>query len=127
MVDLDDVGFLIDMAARVYVDDSIKRYAVAITQATRRLADVIDPALAEYVEFGASPRGAIALQQVGRAHALMQGRTFVIPEDLRALRHAVFRHRLHLGFQAIADGIRVEDIIDAVFSGHPDPVGPVGD
>ena len=89
---------------------------MALTQATRRLAEVIDPALAEYVEFGASPRGAIALQQVGRAHALMHGRTFVLPDDLRALRHAVFRHRLHLGFQAVADGIRVEDIIDAVFA-----------
>ena len=51
----------------------------------------------------------------------MQGRTFVIPDDLRALRHAVFRHRLHLGFQAIADGIRVEDIIDAVFAVIPSP------
>jgi MoxR-like ATPase len=121
VVDLDDVGFLIDMAAKVYVDDSIKRYAVAVTQATRRLAHVIDPALAEYVEFGASPRGAIALQQVGRAHALMHGRTFVLPDDLRALRHAVLRHRLHLGFQAVADGIRVEDIIDAVFAVIPSP------
>jgi MoxR-like ATPase len=121
VVDLDDIGFLIDLAAQVYVDDSIKRYAVAITQATRRLADVIDPDLAEYVEFGASPRGAIALQQVGRAHALMDGRTFVIPDDLRALRHAVFRHRLHLGFQAVADGIRAEDIIDAVFAVIPSP------
>jgi MoxR-like ATPase len=121
VVDLDDIEFLIDLAARVYVDDSIKRYAVAITQATRRLAAVIDPALAEYVEFGASPRGAIALQQVGRAHALMYGRTYVLPDDLRELRHAVFRHRLHLGFQAVADGIRVEDIVDAVFAAIPSP------
>ena len=95
---------------------------MALTQATRRLAEVIDPELAEYVEFGASPRGAIALQQVGRAHALMQGRTFVLPDDLRALRHAVFRHRLHLGFQADADRIRVEDIIDAVFAADPGAV-----
>ena len=105
----------------MYVDESIKRYAVAITQATRRLRSVIDPELAEYVEFGASPRGAIALQQVGRAHALLHRRTFVLPDDLRALRHAVFRHRLHLGFQAVADGIRVEDIIDAVFAVIPTP------
>ena len=121
VVDLADVRFLIDLAARVYVDESIKRYAVAITQATRRLATVIDPALAEYVESGASPRGAIALQQVGHAHALVHGRTFVIPDDVRALRHAVFRHRLHLGFQAVADAVRVEDIIDAVFAVVPTP------
>ena len=67
--------------------------------------EVIDPELAAYVEYGASPRGAIALQQVGRAFALMNGRTYVVPDDLRALRHSVLRHRLHLGFQAVADGI----------------------
>ena len=105
----------------MYVDTSIKRYAVALTQATRRLAEVIDPALADYVEFGASPRGAIALQQVGRAHALMHGRTYVLPDDVRTLRHAVFRHRLHLGYQAVADGVRVEDLIDAVFAVIPSP------
>jgi MoxR-like ATPase len=121
VVELEEVAGLIDLAARVYVDESIKRYAVAITQATRRLATVIDPELAAYVEFGASPRGAIALQQVGRAYALMSSRTYVVPDDLRALRHAVFRHRLHLGFQAIADGIHVEDIIDAVFAAVPAP------
>lgn len=116
-----DVIFLIELAARVYVDDAVKRYAVAITQATRHLSTVIDPVLASYVEFGASPRGAIALQQVGRALALLSGRTYVVPDDLRALRHAVLRHRLHLGFQAIADDVRVETIIDAIFDAIPSP------
>jgi MoxR-like ATPase len=120
-VDLPDVLFLIDLASRVYVDVSVKRYAVAITQATRNAANVIDPELAAYVEYGASPRGAIALQQIGRAFALMNGRTYVVPEDLRALRHAVLRHRLHLGFQAIADDVKVESIIDAIFAAVPTP------
>ena len=56
-VELPDVLFLIDLASRVYVDVSVKRYAVAITQATRHTATVIDPELAAYVEYGASPRG----------------------------------------------------------------------
>lgn len=121
VVDIPDVVSLIDLAARVYVDDAVKRYAVAITQATRHTSTVIDPTLASYVEFGASPRGAIALQQVGRALALLSGRTYVVPDDLRALRHSVMRHRLHLGFQAIADDVRVESIIDAVFDAVPSP------
>jgi MoxR-like ATPase len=116
-----DVVFLIELAARVYVDDAVKRYAVAITQATRHTGTIIDPVLASYVEFGASPRGAIALQQVGRALALLSRRTYVVPDDLRALRHAVLRHRLHLGFQAIADDVRVETIIDAIFDAIPSP------
>ena len=120
-VELPDVLFLIDVASRVYVDVSIKRYAVAITQATRNAATMIDPELAAYVEYGASPRGAIALQQIGRALALMNGRTYVVPEDLRALRHSVLRHRLHLGFQAVADDVKVESIIDAIFAAVPTP------
>jgi MoxR-like ATPase len=120
-VELADALFLIDLASRVYVDDSIKRYAVSIAQATRTTSSVIDPELASYVEFGASPRGAIALQQVGRALALLSGRTYVVPDDLRALRHSVLRHRLHLGFQAIADDVRVESIIDAIYGAVPAP------
>ncbi len=121
VVDVPDVVFLIDLSSRVYVDDSVKRYAVAITQATRHTSTIIDPELAAYVEFGASPRGAIALQQVGRAFALMNGRTYVVPDDIRALRHSVLRHRLHLGFQAVADEVRVESIIDAIFAAVPAP------
>ncbi len=121
VVDLTDVVFLIELASRVYVDDAVKRYAVAITQATRHTATIIDPTLASYVDFGASPRGAIALQQVGRAYALLNGRTYVVPDDIRALRHAVLRHRLHLGFQAIADDVQVESIIDAIFAAVPAP------
>lgn len=121
VVDIPDVVFLIELASRVYVDDAVKRYAVAITQATRHTATIIDPTLASYVEFGASPRGAIALQQVGRAFALLNRRTYVVPDDLRALRHSVMRHRLHLGFQAIADDVRVESIIDAIYAAVPTP------
>jgi len=121
VVDIPDVVFLIELASRVYVDDAVKRYAVAITQATRHTATVIDATLASYVEFGASPRGAIALQQVGRALALLNGRTYVLPDDLRALRYSVMRHRLHLGFQAIADDVAVESIIDAIYAAVPTP------
>jgi MoxR-like ATPase len=121
VVDLDDVLTLIDLTARVYVDDSVKRYAVAIAQATRRAREVIDPDLAGYVEFGASPRGSIALQQASRALALLDGRPFATPDDVRELRHAVLRHRIKLGFQAIADDVKVESIIDAVFASTATP------
>jgi MoxR-like ATPase len=118
---LDDVNCLARLAARVYVDTEVKRYAVALTRATRVGAGVIDPDLADYVELGASPRGAIALQQAGRALALLRGRSHVVPDDVRALRHPVLRHRLRLGFRALADDIRVERIIDAVFAAVPTP------
>jgi len=114
VLSIDEVKGLIDLASRVYVDPSIKRYAVDLVQATRVLHRVIDPALAAYVEGGVSPRGAIALQQVARCFALLSGRAYATPDDIRALAHPVLRHRLRLGFQAVADDVRAETIVDAV-------------
>ncbi len=121
VVDTAEVRFLQDLTARVYVDPAIKRYIVAIIGATRTPAAVIDPDLARYVEFGASPRGTIALQQVARALALLDGRSFVVPEDVQHLKDAVLRHRLILGFEAIADRVPPELIIDRIFRAIPTP------
>ena len=70
--------------------------------------------------FGYS-RGSIALQQASRAFALLERRSYVLPEDIRRQCHGVLRHRLHLGFQAIADDVRPETIIDAVMAAVPTP------
>jgi MoxR-like ATPase len=121
VVELADVEFLIDLATRVYVDDEVKRYAVALAQATRSAADLIDPTLASYIELGSSPRGSIALQQASRALALLHGRSYATPDDVRSLCHVVFRHRVRLGFQAVADEVPVEAIIDAVVAAVPTP------
>jgi len=121
VIDRAEVLALVGLTARVYVDEAVKRYAVAVTQATRRPAEVIDADLAGYVELGASPRGSIALQQAARAYALLHGRSFTTPDDVRELRHAVLRHRIRLGFQAIADDVGVESIIDAVFAAVATP------
>jgi len=121
VIGLDDLRRLIDLSARVYVDEEIQRYAVALAQATRNAGGVIEPELASYIERGSSPRGAIALQQASRALALLNGRTFVVPDDVRDLGHRALRHRVRLGFHAIADDVHVETIIDAVFASVPTP------
>ena len=72
------------------------------------------PELARYVEIGASPRASIAFAKAARAAALLQGRDHVIPEDVRHLAHRVLRHRVLLTYEATADDVRVETIIDAV-------------
>lgn len=118
---LGDVKFLIDLSTRVYVDDTIKRYIVRLVQATRRPSELIGRDMASYVEAGASPRGAIALQQVARALAMLNRRTHVVPDDVRAMRHPVLRHRLRLTFQAVADDVRPESIVDAIVSRVPTP------
>lgn len=109
------------MVRRVYVDPAIRRYVVTLVRATRHVGQLLGPELGAYVEIGASPRGSIAFFQAARAMAVIQGRHYVIPEDIRELRHAVLRHRLHLSFEALADRVQPESIIDAVFRAVPTP------
>jgi len=123
-VSLADVALLHAAVARVYVDPAVKRYIVDVVTATREPGRWAGHPLAdhaEHVEVGASPRGTIALFAVARALAVLAGRDHVIPEDVKQLRHAVLRHRLHLTYGAVADGIRAETVIDAVFAAVPSP------
>lgn len=118
---LEDVAFLQDLIAKVYVDASIKNYIVSIVSATRQPSAVIGNDLGRYVQLGASPRGSITLQQVARALAIINGRGHVLPEDVRQLRHSALRHRIILNFEAVADQVHAEAIIDAIFSVVPTP------
>ncbi len=94
---------------------------VAVVRATRDTQRLLGPDLGPAVELGASPRGAIAFLLVARALAVLHGRNHVIPEDVRHLRHAVLRHRLMMSFEALAQQVRPESVIDAVFAVVPSP------
>ncbi|MBO4926888.1 MAG: MoxR family ATPase [Clostridiales bacterium] len=114
VVELEDVYFLQQMAKKVYLDDAIKRYIIEIVNATRHPADVIGKDLAEYITLGSSTRGCIALMEVSKAVALINGRSYVTPDDVKTLIHSVLRHRISLNFAAVADGITEEQIIDKI-------------
>lgn len=116
VVGLDEVLYLQEVVKKVYVDASIKRYIVNLIAATRNPSSVISPELARYVECGASPRGSITLMQVSRALALMNGRSYVTPDDVKMMRYSALRHRVMLNFEAMADNVHSEAIIDAIFS-----------
>ena len=115
-VSIDDIKKVQKCAKMVAVDDSIKNYIVSITTASRNPRELIDASLARYVEYGISPRGAIALMQVAQAIALIDGRTYVVPDDIKRLRYAALRHRIILNFEAAADEVHPEAIIDAIFN-----------
>ena len=117
----EDLAFVQDVVRRIYVADSVKRYIVAIVGATRDVGQTLGAEQAAYVELGASPRGAIAFLEVARAIALLQGRDHVLPEDVRQFAHEVLRHRLILTFEAVADRVRPESIIDAILGSVPTP------
>jgi MoxR-like ATPase len=115
-VNLEDVLYAQELVKKVYVDPAVKQYIVNIITATRTPGSFIPQELSRYVEFGASPRGSITFMQVGRALALINGRDYVTPDDIKQLRYSVLRHRIILNFEAIADNVHQEAIIDAIFS-----------
>lgn len=118
---LADVSELQALTRRVYVDAAVKRYIVDVVAATRSAEQHLGPELGAYVETGSSPRGTIAFFRVAQALAVLDGRAYAVPEDVQALRHAVLRHRLHLTFEALADRVAPETVIDAVFAAVPTP------
>ncbi len=120
-IELAAVETLQNLAQKVYIDDAIKNYIVKIVSATRNPASIIPSETAHYVQYGASPRASIAFQQVAKALALINGRNYVIPEDVKQLRHSVLRHRIILNFEAIADQVHPEVIIDSIFNAVPVP------
>ena len=120
-ITLDDVLFLQRLTQQVYVDTSIKQYIVAIVNTTRGGGPRPQPKFSQHVRVGASPRGAIALMRVAQAHALQQGRTYVVPDDVKALSHSVLRHRLVRTYDALANNVAPEALIDAVFAAVPAP------
>jgi MoxR-like ATPase len=95
-------------AQSVYVDRRVMEYAVALTTATR------EPQEENWVEFGASPRGSINLVHAGRALALLRGRDYVLPTDVRDLARDVLRHRIVLTYEALAAGVDADRVLDDV-------------
>lgn len=114
VADIEDVCYLQQLVKRVYIDDAIKKYIIAIIDATRHPEKFISPQLAQYITLGSSTRGAIALMDVSKAIALINGRDYVIPEDVKALIHGVLRHRVTLNYAAVADNVSEEQIINAI-------------
>ena len=110
---------------KVYVDPSLMQYAVKLVSATRRPEryDLTDTA--KYLTYGASPRATIGLIEGARALAFMRGRSYALPEDMTGLVADVFRHRLVLSYEALADGLSADEIVKRVMKKIPVPDKPL--
>lgn len=104
----------------VYVDDGVKDYIVSLIHATRQPGE-IDPGLGPLVRAGASPRGTINLTLAAKAAAFLQGRGYVVPQDVKDLAHDVLRHRILLSYEAEAEEITSEEIVGAILDRIPVP------
>jgi MoxR-like ATPase len=106
-----------EMVHDIYIDEKIERYIIDLTFATRtpeeyNLADIKD-----LIAYGASPRASLYMKIGARANAFLDGRGYVIPEDVREVGYDVLRHRLILTYEAQAEDITTEDVIEKVFNG----------
>jgi MoxR-like ATPase len=117
---LDAISEARKLVNEVYVDPKIRDYIVDLILATR------DPSaykldLGQYIQFGASPRATISLTLAAKAWALMQGRAYVIPQDVKEIGMDVLRHRVIPSYEAEAEEISSEDLVNSIFDAVPVP------
>jgi MoxR-like ATPase len=105
-----------EAASEIYLDEKIENYIVDLIFATRYPKKYGLGELESYINFGASPRGSISLAKAAKCYAFIQGRGFVIPEDVRAIIKDVLRHRIGLTYEAEADLVTSETIIEKIVS-----------
>ena len=120
-ITLADVLTLQEARRRVFVHETLKAYIVDIVNTTRGAGPNPLPGWNKHVRVGASPRGGIALMQIAQAIALMAGRNHVMPDDIKEMRYGILRHRIIRTFDALADNVSIEGLIDAVFNAVPVP------
>ena len=116
----EDLAELREAVDRTHVDVRIKQYIVAVTQATRE-PEKLDPGLKPLIQFGASPRGTIALLKAAKANALMNSRGFVVPQDVKDVAPDVLRHRVLISYEAEAEEMTPDDVVAKVLEQVPVP------
>jgi MoxR-like ATPase len=105
---------------KIHLDEALELYIVQLIIATRQ-PERYDTDLANWIEFGASPRATIALDKCARAHAWLMGRDFVGPDNIQAVFHNVLRHRLLLSYEAEAEGVNSNQVLDKIMQLVPVP------
>ena len=121
VLSIDELQALQRKTTQVFVDPALISWTVDVATATRKPREHELDDVADYIAFGASPRGPISLVAAGRALALLHGRDYVVPGDLDALIRDAFRHRLVLSYRALAEEVSPDAILDAVLAKVPAP------
>jgi MoxR-like ATPase len=114
VISLEQIRRAREVVRDVYIDEKVKNYIVDIVSATRNPA-LYGLNLEEFIDFGASPRASIYLTMAAKAHAFMRGRGYVTPEDVKSIGMDVLRHRVILTYEAEAEEMTPEDVIQKVF------------
>ena len=99
----------------IYIDDNLEDYILDLVAATRNPAVQNLPELTNLVQYGASPRASIFLHRLSKAYAFMQGRGFVVPQDIKSIGFDVLRHRVILTYEAEAENVSTDDVLQKIF------------
>jgi len=121
VMDVQQLRALQKAVQTVFVDPALIEYAVRVASATRAPSAAGLQDLARYITYGVSPRASIYMVLAAQALALVRGRQYVLPEDVRMIAPDVLRHRLVLSYEALGDGVDVQHIVDAVLRKIPVP------
>jgi MoxR-like ATPase len=114
VVEADSILRARKVVEEVYMDDRVKEYILSVVFATRKPSDFgLD--IGPLIEFGASPRATLFLAQAARAHAFIRSRGYVTPEDVKSVGPDVLRHRVILSFEAEAENVKPEEIVQRIF------------
>ncbi len=120
VVTLDAIRHAGETAAGLYLDERVKQYIVRLVHTTRRPDDFGVP-IAPFIKVGASPRATIGLALAARAHAFLEGRTYVTPNDVKTIAMDVLRHRVAVSYEAEAEGLTSEALITRILDELPVP------
>jgi MoxR-like ATPase len=118
---LDQLGTLQNAVDEIFVHHAVQDYAVRLVMATRDPMAWGIPALAPHIGLGASPRATLGLLSAGRALALLRGRRFLVPQDIYDVAPEILRHRLILTYDALADGVTTDDVVNQLLAAMPQP------
>ncbi|MDR0907142.1 MAG: AAA family ATPase [Rikenellaceae bacterium] len=116
VIDPSDLLRAREVVTEVYMDEKIERYIIDIVFATRQPTDYNLGSLAPLIAYGGSPRASISLARAAKSYAFIKRRGYVIPEDVRAVCHDVLRHRIGLTYEAEAENVTTEDIINEILN-----------
>ena len=120
IVTLDTIRQAGEVASSLYLDDRVKQYIVRLVHTTRR-PDAFGVPIAPFIKVGASPRATIGLALAARAHAFLEGRTYVSPHDVKSIAMDVLRHRVAVTYEAEAEGLTSETLITRILTELPVP------
>jgi len=115
----EDIFAIREEVNKVKISESLERYIIELVSATRKPKDYGLDRVAQYVQFGASPRASINMNLAAKAMAYMEGRDFVLPEDIKEIARDVMNHRILLNYEAEADNVKTTDIIKAILDKVP--------